>query len=377
VVSKVQIPVIGGLRKKISIKAGTTISEFGDGSVTLAQLKSALGITPAAPTTPNTIGSAAPAFLRVIGPGAAGGGIMLGTVNVTLTPPIGALEDSDDQWATVVPGPAGAKGAAGAQGPVLYIEPDMEDPLQIPGVAGAKGATGATGAPGPAIYFEAEQPEDPLQIPGPAGLPGATGAIGPMGLPAFIAEPFELDESMAVADMGAQGVQALPGGGLVAHGPYLALSQVLSYVDSPPFFDPYEYEELPEPALDLNTVHITDVPVVAGSFTGSGSMTWTGVTASTFSYLLLGNMMIVFFSLGGTAGGTASTALQITIPAGKKALRTVVNGCSIENNSVWSQSACQVNAGGTVIQIYTTPAGTGNWTLGTNAADGFIIFPVT
>jgi hypothetical protein len=90
---RVQLPVVGGLRKSVIVGAtqstnlGTTIQEFANQSISLAQLKAALGIT----TTPNTIGGGSgsggtPAVL-VVGAGLTGGGPLIGSVALGLNLP--------------------------------------------------------------------------------------------------------------------------------------------------------------------------------------------------------------------------------------------------------------------------------------------------
>ena len=164
-----------------------------------------------------------------------------------------------------------------------------------------------------------------------ASIPGATGAAGPVGVPAWF--PADSDQGE----------------------------------DAPPNYG------VPAPPV------VTNVAFVAGNFTGNGSMTWTVTSAqqNTFAYTLVGNLMTVFFSIvGGTVGGTVNSILQMTIPAGKKSTFTVLNGCNIENNSVYAQTACQVNPGGSQITCYANAGGTVNWTAGAVSVYGQITFPV-
>ena len=164
-----------------------------------------------------------------------------------------------------------------------------------------------------------------------ASIPGATGAAGPVGVPAWF--PADSDQGE----------------------------------DPPPNYG------VPAPPV------VTNVAFVAGNFTGNGSMTWTVTSAqqNTFAYTLVGNLMTVFFSIvGGTVGGTVNSILQMTIPAGKKSTFTVLNGCNIENNSVYAQTACQVNPGGSTITCYANAGGTVNWTAGAVSVYGQITFPV-
>lgn len=153
---------MGGMRKVIqpnpTTTPGTTIAELGTGTITLAQL--AALITQLQAQQQNSgggnIGDGTEATL-VVGPGLAGGGPLLGTVNVRLTAPVPAFEAEDG--ADGDPGPPGA-----------------------PGPAGINGLTGGAGPAGPAIFLEAEPGEDGLwAVPGAVGPQGPTGATGPQG----------------------------------------------------------------------------------------------------------------------------------------------------------------------------------------------------
>lgn len=160
---KVQVPVLGGLRKVIQIpnaqNVGTTIQEFGATVVTLAQLKAALGIT--STKTVSTGGGSLGSASLVVGPGLSGGGVLTGAVPLYLTAPIPVFFGGDGDGGDGEPGP--------------------------PGVAGAKGATGALGPSGPPILFTADEPEEALNaIPGSIGAQGLTGAAGPTGPPIFL-----------------------------------------------------------------------------------------------------------------------------------------------------------------------------------------------
>jgi hypothetical protein len=113
---KVQVPVMGGLRKVIQIptsqNVGTTIQEFGSQIVSIAQLKVALGITSQkGATAPGAPGAAAS---LVPGPGLSGGGVLTGAVSIRLTNPSLAVYWPDsllpDDWI----GSGGSGGAAGS-----------------------------------------------------------------------------------------------------------------------------------------------------------------------------------------------------------------------------------------------------------------------
>ncbi len=122
-VKKVQVPVVGGLRKVISVggststTAGTTIAEIGTGTVTLAQLKVLLGVA-------NSTGNIASG----IGTGA-----------------------------------TGAAGSAGGPGPAVFLEADVIEgdpgPPGPPGPAGPAGPAG-TGGGGSTPWFAPDDPTD-------------------------------------------------------------------------------------------------------------------------------------------------------------------------------------------------------------------------
>lgn len=152
-VRKVQIPVVGGIRKVVTVPAvqtpGTTIAEFGAGTITLAQLKAALGVN-STPSNPN-ISTTTPATIA-LGPGLSGGGPIVGNVPIQLSAPIPAFIFD------------GGEGGDGDVGP--------------PGPAGAAGAPGGVGPAGPAIFLAADDGEDGFTgVPGSPGPPGATATV--------------------------------------------------------------------------------------------------------------------------------------------------------------------------------------------------------
>jgi len=144
---KIQLPVIGGVRKTIRLPAGagtsgTTIAEFGNGQITLAQLKAALGVS----STPNTVAPGTlPAPTLIAGNGLSGGGQLVGPVGIELAAPIPFF----------IRGGAGERGRAGP-----------------PGVQGINGAPGMQGTSGPR-GMRGEK--------GDRGLVGPQGPIGPQG----------------------------------------------------------------------------------------------------------------------------------------------------------------------------------------------------
>lgn len=116
---KVQVPVLGGLRKVIQVptsqNVGTTIQEFGSQVVSLAQLKAALGITNTKTTTTGGGGSLGTTSL-IVGPGMSGGGVLTGAVNIGLLQPISPVVWQDallpDDWV----GSGGSGGGSGGGG---------------------------------------------------------------------------------------------------------------------------------------------------------------------------------------------------------------------------------------------------------------------
>jgi hypothetical protein len=207
---KIQLPSIGGLRKVIkvpggSVAVGTTISELGSGTVTLAQLSAI--ITQIQAQQQNTgggnIGNGTEAVL-VPGQGLSGGGAVLGSVPIRLTAPIPWFDDAGG-GADGDPGPPGAAGKAGATGgvgplgPAIFMSADdgVDGDVGPPGLQGIAGAAGAAGAPGSA---------------GVAGPPGTTLVYANTTVPAgntvsntsaetFFASSYTIPASALVAGM--------------------------------------------------------------------------------------------------------------------------------------------------------------------------------
>lgn len=193
-VRKAQLPVIGGVRKVVtipgsSIAVGTTIAEFGSNTVTLAQLAAALDLL--IPADTGTIGGATPTAAIAVGPGLSGGGPLLGVVPINLTAPIPAFIFSDGGSGDGEPGPPGQQGAPGAAGApgvsnipgpaVFMLANDGEDGHDAvpgsPGAAGPQGNSGAMGSAGPAVFMLTEDGID--GEPGPPGPAGTGGSPTP------------------------------------------------------------------------------------------------------------------------------------------------------------------------------------------------------
>lgn len=154
-VRKVQIPVVGGIRKVVTVPkadVGTTIAQFAGQTLSLAQLRALLGIT-----LPTNTGNGN------IGPPGQG-------TPPKVQPIIQMMMFGDDGGGESSPGPPGN-----------------------PGTIGTNGIAGGTGPAGPAIFMTAEPGEDGWPAipgnPGPAGNNGTSGGPGPMGpTPMFFAE---------------------------------------------------------------------------------------------------------------------------------------------------------------------------------------------
>lgn len=121
---KFQVPTIGGIRKVVQTSGaqsvGTTIAEYGAGTITLAQLKQALGII-----APGTSGSAASSggvkSAISLGPGLSGGGPLLGNVPIFLTAPIPAFVFGEDAEPGEQ-GPPGPPGTGGGGGGITFAQ---------------------------------------------------------------------------------------------------------------------------------------------------------------------------------------------------------------------------------------------------------------
>lgn len=115
---RVQLPVVGGLRKSILIDSsptnlGTTIEGFANQTLTLAQLQALLGVQS---TKPNTVGGGtggAPASIT-LGQGLQGGGPLLGNVPISLTRPSPAVFWDDSLLPDDFVGGASSGGSGGS-----------------------------------------------------------------------------------------------------------------------------------------------------------------------------------------------------------------------------------------------------------------------
>lgn len=111
----------------------------------------------------------------------------------------------------------------------------------------------------------------------------------------------------------------------------------------------------------------TAVAFSAGNFTGSGAMTWTVTSGEqiTLAYALVGHTMTVAFDIElTTVGGTPAQFLQIAIPGGFTAARSMWNPVLLVDNGTRTTGAAKVAASGTTIQIQRTDAA--NFSASTN-----------
>ena len=233
--AKFQVPTVGGIRKVIrpgaAVSNATTIAGLEGTTLTLAQLSTLL-----ANLVPNTgggnIGTGAEAAISV-GPGLAGGGVLVGVVPIRLTAPVGLAGEDGPPGDDGVPGPAGKAGAPGATGgagppgpAVFFLADDGADgdlgppgppgPLGASGATGTTGSTGAQGPIGPGLFFLADDGQDGDNgPPGAAGVAGATGTTGSTGAQGPIGPGlFFLADDGQDGDLGPPGVpgpRGLPG----------------------------------------------------------------------------------------------------------------------------------------------------------------------
>lgn len=142
---KVQLPVIGGIRKAIqgtNVAVGTTIAELGSDTVTLAQLALLL----AQFATPNTGTIGGNGIALSPGPGLSGGGPLIGNVGLYLTAPIPSRrEGPQGEQGRVIPGQPGRAGNQGAPGASTFMRAnDGSDGRNIPGAPGRPGNNGVS-----------------------------------------------------------------------------------------------------------------------------------------------------------------------------------------------------------------------------------------
>ena len=380
---KIQVPVLGGLRKKVNITgSGLTLQGYENATLTPAQLAALLGVVPAAPTLPNTQAKTSPAWLTV-GPGLQGGGALIGNVPLLLAegtlPGAAPLYDSDAEdygMMLSLPGPTGSRGLQGFPIPGQDGEDGMDG---FPGVAGAAGATGpagaagASGVPGPALWFEADQGEDPLQLMGITGNTGPTGATGAAGAagPALWRDADDGEDSPS---------RDIPGNGDPNH--WTGLSQFLSgylLVNNVPVQGGFsewlgDPDDPADPPLGFSLPDLLQGLQISY---GTCTFTLTGCTTSptgTGIWCRIGNVVLLF--VPGITGTSNSTAMTLTgLPAGIQPVRTqnlavVYNGVINATAASTGNAYCFVSAAsGTLTFVWSgsTTGFTGAGTKGVNS----------
>jgi hypothetical protein len=96
-------------------------------------------------------------------------------------------------------------------------------------------------------------------------------------------------------------------------------------------------------------------------------MTWTVASGDqiTFAYTLIGTTMVFSLQLDTTTvGGTPNVALQVAIPGGFTATKTMAGPCYVIDNGVRGNGVWSVTATGSVVQIFLNSAG--NWAAATD-----------
>lgn len=170
---KVQLPVVGGVRKVITVGADQSAS-IDNLQTQINALAAALNQLLGKNTATGGVGASA---AIVPGPGIGGGGVVAGAVPISLIAPIPAFIFEEGGGGG--DGDPGPPGLAGPQGPV--------------GPAGPSG--GPQGPPGPAVYLAGEDGQDGLDaIPGPRGASGPQGPAGPAGQTIWLPEDFSQDD---------------------------------------------------------------------------------------------------------------------------------------------------------------------------------------
>lgn len=107
-----------------------------------------------------------------------------------------------------------------------------------------------------------------------------------------------------------------------------------------------------------------------GTYTASGSMTWTvdSGDVGTDSYTVVGSMVTWTLGLNTTTvGGTTGGELRATLPGGFTAAGTSTNGtCAHVDNGTAGSGAWVVTSGNTYVSIY-KDLNAASWTASTNA----------
>lgn len=291
---KVQVPVLGGLRKVIRIptqadfnaQSGTTIQGFPNQTLTVQQLKTLLGVTT---TTGQTSGGAAPAGSLVPGQGLSGGGVLVGAVPITLAAPIPAFI-FDDGGSGGEDGPPGKQGVDGAPGPT-----------------GPPGAPG--GPPGPGVFMAAMDGEDGDRGPpgqaGAAGVAGPTGPMGPAGMTVVLFSDGPQDDPIFVG-----AVPAATGGGGTVTGLPDNMSVGLITTTSPAASAGWANFTLTNRMSGLNLIHAPNGWCISFQV-NAGSVSAT-IGAAVVRRTLSGSLTVIDSTVI-TWGGSATPTLAVGV----------------------------------------------------------------
>lgn len=130
---KVQIPVVGGIRKVVQVPSaagvGTTLAGYAGQTLSIGQLATLLSsyfTAASAPSTGNIGGGGSSNASIALGPGLAGGGALVGAVPIRLDAPRPYIPDEADD-PIMVPGPPGPQGMQGVPGQMVFIPQDEND----------------------------------------------------------------------------------------------------------------------------------------------------------------------------------------------------------------------------------------------------------
>jgi hypothetical protein len=123
-----------------------------------------------------------------------------------------------------------------------------------------------------------------------------------------------------------------------------------------------------------------DAVFSAGNFTGSGSMTWTLTSPDQrlLAYTRIGKTIIVrFYIIASSVGGTPATFLQITIPDGLISADHGRTLCWASDNGTPTTASVIVSPSGTTLSIGRLDGA--NWSAATNTTEvaGEITFEAT
>lgn len=175
--AKFQVPTVGGLRKVIrpgsTASSGTTIAGLEGTTLTIQQLAALLANLEN--NGGGNIGQGTEGAIQV-GPGLAGGGQLVGTVQIRLVAPIPAMLAED--------------GAEGERGP-----PGIPGPQGIQGPQGIPGTSGTGSGAAPVVIFpDYEQDDPPLGFNQPMPNPFMRGAgwSAATAIPPASAQPVDI-----------------------------------------------------------------------------------------------------------------------------------------------------------------------------------------